>query len=234
METRLKFLKKQNQLEECPIVCSLDVHTKNIYMYVLNHATGEILFDSNILGGFKSVLKNLEKRKIPKNGTMILYEAGTFGFYPYRLFKKRGYQCKIIAPNSIPRKKNLRKTDRYDATENANYHISNALKYVHVPSEIDEQSREILRYRFEQVWKITKHKQYIQAFIKRHGVVFDEGKSYWTKKHYNWLNTVQLPALARNLLDLKLSYLYELQEQLQKIGCVEFRRPNKEKRPFLR
>ncbi len=94
------------------------------------------------------------------------------------------------------------------------------LRYVHVPSEKDEQCREMLRYRFEQIWKITKKKQYIQAFTKRHGLIFDLGKSYWTKKHYSWLNTVELPPLARHLLDLKLSYLDGLHTQLEKIDGI--------------
>ena len=151
---------------------------------------------------------------------MILYEASNYGFYPYRLFKKHGYVCKIIAPNSIPQKKNLKKTDRYNAIENANYHISGLLRYVHIPTENDEQSREVLRYRYQQICKIVKQKQYIQAFTKRHGLIYDLTVSYWTKKHYKWLNTVELPTIARNLLDLKLSFLSELEEQLKKLDKI--------------
>jgi transposase len=215
-----KFVERHNQLEKHPIICSLDVHTSNIYMYALNYSTGEILADCNVLGGFKAVLKHLEKHQFSKKQTIILYEAGTFGFFPYRMFTKRGYSCKIIAPNSIPRKKNLKKTDRYDAIENANYHVSGNLRYVHIPSEQDEQARELLRYRFEQVWKITKPKQYIQAFLKRYGQVFEEGKSYWSKKHYRWLETIELPLITRRYLDLKLHDLGQLEKQLKTIEVM--------------
>jgi len=216
MKNTINIRNNLSELQKYPIICSLDVHTTNIYMYILNYLTGEILCDSNIFGGFKSVLKHLKKLKIRKE-TIILYEASNYGFYPYRLFTKHGYACKIIAPNSIPQKKNLKKTDRYDATENANYHISGLLKYVHIPTEDDEQSREILRYRWQQVCKIIKQKQYIQAFTKRHGLVYDLTVSYWTKKHYKWLNTVELPSMPRDLLDLKLSFLEELESQLAKL-----------------
>ncbi len=219
MENTIRIRENHSEIEKHPIVCSLDVHSTNIYMYILNRNTGEILCDCNILGGFKAVLKHIIKLKIREN-MIIIYEASNYGFYPYRLFTKRGYACKIIAPNSIPQKKNLKKTDWYDATENANYHIAGLLRYVHIRTEKDEQSREVLRYRCQQIWKIIKQKQYIQAFTKRYGLEYNLTAGYWTKKHYQWLNTVELPSMPRELLDLKLSFLSELENQLAKLEKI--------------
>ena len=44
MKNTIKFRENLNELQKYPIICSLDVHTTNIYMYILNHLTGEILF----------------------------------------------------------------------------------------------------------------------------------------------------------------------------------------------
>ena len=90
MKNTIKFVEKHNELEKFPVICSLDVHTSNIYIYALNFVTGEILADCNILGGFKAVMKYMEKHKFPKKSTLILYEAGTFGFFPTLAFGVSG------------------------------------------------------------------------------------------------------------------------------------------------
>jgi transposase len=209
--------KKENNRYK--VTVSLDAHQHSIYIYAVNTRTGEILADKNIIGGFKAVLKQIKEFGLPKH-IMIIFEAGQFGFSPYRLFKKAGYGCKIIAPSSIPNKSKKRKTDRDDSINNLDYHMSGILRYVYVPTANDEDAREFLRYRYEQVWKLTKQKQRINALIKRHGKVFDLTKTTWTRTHYNWLKSVDLLPCARKILDLMLNRLEEAYSDLERLDIM--------------
>jgi transposase len=85
---------------------------------------------------------------------------------------------------------------------------------VWIPGIEDEDCREILRYRYEQVWGISKQKQKINSMIKRHGCEYTLTKSKWTKPHYKWLRGVELPSGTRLVLDLLLRELDSLEAKL--------------------
>jgi transposase len=53
--------------------------------------------------------------------------------------------------------------------------------------------------------------------MKRQGVIYDLTVSYWTKKHYSWLKSVTLPAWTREVLNLKLLQLDQLEAQLMEV-----------------
>lgn len=195
-----------------PIVVSLDVHKGNTFMYSVDISTGEILKDRNYQGNYKGVLKSLKKLGRKKD-VSIIYEAGNYSFAPYRFFTKHGYHCKVIAPSSIPHRGKRKKTDREDAIENLNYHTSGLLRYVDVPTREDEDFRECLRYRYAQVWNITRVKQRINSTLKRAGVIYELTKSRWTKTYRKWLKTVEIPANTRMVLDFHLQDLDTLESR---------------------
>ncbi|MHA2307179.1 MAG: IS110 family RNA-guided transposase [Candidatus Hodarchaeales archaeon] len=205
-----------NRFKKYPLVVSLDIHKRSTYIYAVDTYTGEILADKNIIGSYKSVLKTLKTIK-PKKQIIVLFEAGNPGFSPYRFFTGHKYACQIIAPSSIPKKGKRRKTDRDDAVENLNYHMSGNLSYVHVPSIEEEDAREFMRFRYNHVWKLTQQKQRINALIKRNGLSYELTKSPWTKTHYRWLRIVKLPTLARQVMNIMLDRLEDLYEQLETI-----------------
>jgi transposase len=211
-----KVVTSKNNLKQYPVVASLDIHDKNIYLFTGDVLTGEILADCNILGGYRAVETILDRLNLKKK-IMVICEAGGHGFAPYRYFTKSGYACTIIAPSSIPKRNKMNKTDRHDAIDNFNYHVSGLLRYVTIPGETDEDTRECLRYRYQTIWNITREKQKIQALLKRHGLKFDLTKSFWTQKHFQWLKSVQLPASTRMVLDQKLKYLDDADAHLLKI-----------------
>jgi transposase len=196
-------------------VVSLDVHDHNYYMYCIDIDTGELLADCNLPGNPQASIRHLQKIKASPARTTIIYEAGNAGYSPYRAFVKAGYACKIIVPSSIPKRAKRFKTDRMDAINNLNYHCANLLRYVNIPSEEDENNRELIRYRYDLGHQISKQKQKVLALIKRAGVPYELSKSNWTKKHYNWLKMVELPKAARFLLNIMLENLGTLESQKQ-------------------
>ena len=202
-----------------PIVASLDVHDDSIYNLTVNTRTGEVLADCNILGGYKQVLAMLEKTAA-KGKTLVIYEAGSHGFAPYRFFTRHGYTCKVVAPTSIPHRAVRRKTDPDDAADNFHYHTSGLLRYVTVPTETDEDAREALRYRFQLGWNCTKEKQRIQALLKRYGLKYEQGKTPWTNRFYKWIKSVEVLPMCREVLDMRLESISSLELEIGKLDTV--------------
>lgn len=204
----------QNGLE---IVASVDAHTENYYLYCVEITTGEILADCNLPGDPKALLKHLKKVGAGSSNTIIIYEAGSVGYSPYRIFTKAGYKCKVIAPTSIPKRGKGSKTDRTDAINNLQYYYSDLLSYVHVPSAQEEDDRELVRFRFDLSHQISKQKQKILSLVKRTGFVYTETKSNWTRRHYQWLRTVELPPSSRRAMNFMLENLDNLECQMGKL-----------------
>lgn len=207
---------KEKTVKDYEVISSLDIHADNIYMYTVNVATGEVLVDTNLFGGYKAVFKKLKKCGSKKK-LVVLVEAGNQGFSPYRHFQKNGYACKIIAPNSIPKRGKGQKTDRDDAINNLEYSNAGLLRYVDVPTVKDEDSREGLRYRYQIVKELILQKQKIMALVKRTGLVYELTKSNWTKTHYQWLKTVELPPSARMVMSCMMEQLESVESRLNRV-----------------
>jgi transposase len=199
------------------IVASFDVHVENYYLYCVDTATGEVLADCNLPGDPKAAIKHLKKVGAKPADTVVIYEAGGAGYQPHRVFIQSGYDCKIIAPSSIPKRGKLRKTDRADALNNLQYHCSGLLNYVHVLSEEEEDGRELSRFRLNLTQHIAKQKQKVLALVRRSGKSYTETKSNWTLKHYRWLKRLELPREARYLLDSMLDSLENSECQLRSL-----------------
>lgn len=214
-----RLFKGREELSKYPIVASLDMHDSNIYMVCADIDKGELYFDRNILGGKKAVLKQLNKVGNKKK-MLVLYESGNQGFAPYRFFTKAGYSCRVIASSSIPKRGKQQKTDRDDAINNLHYHTSELLRYVNIPDEVDEDARECLRFRYEQVWHISKEKQKILSLVKRQGRVFELTKSNWTRAHYRWLKDLVLMPCSRTVLDMYLKRLRDLESRLTELDTL--------------
>jgi transposase len=76
------------------------------------------------------------------------YEAGPCGFALHRFLTAHGVTCEIIAPSLIPRRPGDRiKTDRRDARQLAVLYRAGALTPIHIPSELEEAIRDLLRCR---------------------------------------------------------------------------------------
>lgn len=210
-----QIMLNQKDVAEYPLVVSCDAHGESTYVFAVDIRTGEVKMDRNIFGGAHKVAQTVMKIGIRKE-TVVLYEAGPLGYSLYRELDKHRYACKIIAPNSIPHRMG-KKTDRQDAIGNFNYYCSGLLRFISIPEPIIESTRECLRYRFNLVWERTTEKQKVQAMLKRNSAVFTGTKSAWTKKHYAWLETVELPLETRIVLDMQLSRIKNHDENIEKL-----------------
>lgn len=203
---------KAHALQSRPKIVSLDLHDETVRVFIVDIRTGEILCDTNIIGGYRKCRRAIE-RAGTKNEMSIIMEAGPLGFGPYRYFTANGYEAKVVVPSSIPHRANEQKTDKADARKNLYYHVSGLLRYVHVPQRCDEDAREALRYRCQIVWRITKSKQQITSLVKRQGLRYTLTKSTWTKAHRKWLHDVAVSQPVRLVMDTVIDDMERLEKQ---------------------
>lgn len=130
------------------------------------------------------------------NETEILcgYEAGCLGYSLYRQLMYHGVECVILMPVTPGEKI---KTDRMDARR-----ISKCLAYhtysaVYVPTAEDGAAKEYIRMRGDENNALKRIKRQTIALCTRHGKPYD-GKSYWTKRHLDWLEGLDFGNGVRN------------------------------------
>lgn len=175
-----------------PFVFSLDIHSGSTYVYGVDVQSGEILYDGNIPGDFYHAFSVIHRIDVPHFQTLFLYEAGNQGFTPYREAVKSDYNCLVIAPHSLPGRRNRYKTDRADAVDNLSSYQSGHLRYATVPEREKESARDLLRHRNHIQKSITQSKNRAVGLSRRSSEEFTGSKCFWTKTHRHWLSTLSL------------------------------------------
>ena len=145
-------------------------------------------------------------------GLSVCYEAGCGGFALWRLLTKLGVACDVVAPSLIPLRAGDRvKTDRRDAKKLWAC-TAGMLRFVHPPTAELEGLRDLLRARDDLRCAGTSARNRVLKRLLRHGRIFREAKTAWTKLHRAWL--------ARQRLDDQLAQeaLEQLLIQVDGIG----------------
>jgi len=148
------------------------------------------------------------------------YEAGPGGFTLHRWLTSRQVPCDIIAPALIPRRPGDRiKTDRRDARQFAVLYRAGTLTAVHVPTEVEEAARDLLRCREDIRADLLRARHRLSKFLLRHGRRCTGTKKAWTRAHDGWLRaqTWPLPALDQT----HRAYLRTVDEAVARLQAVE-------------
>lgn len=145
------------------------------------------------------------------------YEASGAGYVLQRSFTDWGIECQLAAPSLIPRRPGEhRKTDRRDAIKLARDFRDDRLVLIQIPTEADEQVRDLVRCRECFQREIVKSRHYILKFMRRRGFVFRDGE-HWTVRHFNWIRQVLAPGTLAVEDHIVLSeYLGLLEYKLQR------------------
>src|SRR6266704_6658991 len=115
------------------------------------------------------------------------YEAGPTGYGLYRLIRKLGHDCSVVAPSLIPKKPGDRvKTNRRDAVGLAKNLRAGELTAVWVPDTRHEAMRDLSRAREAAVDDLKSKRQQISTLLLRLGLHYP-GEKTWGKAHRNWL-----------------------------------------------
>ena len=149
-------------------------------------------------------------------GLSVCYEAGPGGFALWRLLTSMGVACDVVAPSVIPVRKGDRvKTDRRDAKKLVTLYRAGMLRFVHPPTAELEGLRDLLRARDDVRCAGMAARNRVLKQLLRHGRIFREGKTAWTKLHRAWLARQRLDdPLAQEALEQLLIHLDGIERQL--------------------
>ena len=165
----------------------LDVHARSITAAALVLETGEIIersfsYEPDSLADW---IKTLPRP------VHCVYESGPTGFHLRRRLETHGIACVIGAVTKMLRPTGDKvKNDKRDAIFLARMLAVGNIVEVYIPDPEEEAARDLARAREDVRHDLTRAKQLLSKFLLRKGIVYEKGKSAWTKTHRRWLNSL--------------------------------------------
>ena len=200
----------------------LDVHTTNYTAACYRFETDNAFAVAELKPKAEEIVKYLArvKKNLGENCEFLCgYEAGCLGYSLYHELTAKGIKCVIMAPSTIESAPaNKIKTDKRDAMKLAKCLGKGAYKAVYVPTDEDNAVKEYIRMRDDVNNSLKRVKQQITAFCIRNGKTYKGvvGKSYWTKKHLNWLEKLEFnQPVLREALEEYIAVFYVLCEKIE-------------------
>ena len=193
----------------------LDVHSRSIAIAVgeSNGVQPENL--ATIPNDTQLLLKRLRKLG-PLKSLRCCYEAGPTGFGLQRDLKAAGIDCIVVAPSMVPAQAGDRvKTDRRDAVKLARFLGSGDLTGIYVPEPATEAMRDLERARDDAKKAERVARQQLGKFLLRHGRLYEEGKSTWTKAHFEWIRGQTFEAVAHQ--KVLVDYLKAVEDTTERV-----------------
>ena len=194
---------------------SFDVHKLSIVAGTLPPVGGGRPEVCRIETTAKAIRRYIEKLGGPE-GLAVCYEAGPGGFALWRLLSSMGVACDVVAPSLVPVRTGDRvKTDRRDARKLVTLYRAGLLRFVHPPTPELEGLRDLLRARDDVRCARTAARHRVLKQLLRHGRIFREGKTAWTKLHRAWIARQCLEdPFAQRALEQLLMHLDGIERQL--------------------
>jgi transposase len=179
----------------------LDVHKDSIAVaYVAQEHGAEVIYLGAIGTRQCDIAHLIRKMQSKAPHLIFIYEAGPCGYWLYRYFTKKGYDCWVVAPSLVPQKAGDRvKTDRRDAMQLARLARSGDLTVVYVPKVEDEAIRDLTRAREDTLSNLKDAKFRLKAFLLRHDIRYT-GRANWSPAHLRWLSEVVCPTPVQQIV----------------------------------
>ena len=204
------------------IYVGMDVHTTNYTLVCYSLEKDDCFAPIQVAPNYKNILKYLKKIKenVENDCEFICgYEAGCLGYSLYNQLKENDIECVIMAPTSLPTKRNEIKTDRRDAEKLAKCLAFKTYQPVYIPTEEDNAVKEYIRMRDDIKAELKRTKQQILAFCVREGFVY-KNTNYWTQVHIEWLRSLQFNnSILKETLNEYLLHLAQLTEKLERFDA---------------
>lgn len=179
-------------MEDYSKYVGLDTHKDTIAVAVADCGRSKPRYYGEIPNSPEAIKKLLNKLSPDGEVLSFCYEAGPCGYGIYRQLTQIGHDCVVVAPSLIPRRAGDRvKTDRRDSETLCRLHRSGELTAVWVPDQKQEAVRDLTRAREDMKSMERQARQRLNAFLLRHGKIYESGKSKWTKTHFRWLERVK-------------------------------------------
>jgi len=170
----------------------LDTHKDTIAVAVSDSCGKKPRYYGEIANTPEAINKLIHKLSPDGEVLSFCYEAGPCGYGIYRQITAIGHECAVVAPSLIPTRAGDRvKTDRRDSEMLSRLHRAGELTAVWVPDQEQEAIRDLVRAREDMKAMERQARQRLNAFLLRHGKIYESGKSKWTQTHFRWLERVK-------------------------------------------
>jgi transposase len=197
----------------------MDVHKDSIAVaYVAQEHGAEVMYLGAIGTRQGDIDQMTRKMQSKAKHLIFVYEAGPCGYWLYRYFMKKGYDCWVVAPSLLPKKPGDRvKTDRRDAVQLARRARSGDLTAVYVPTVEDEAIRDLTRAREDALSDLKDAKFRLKAFLLRQDIRY-VGRANGGPAHLRWLSEVVCPTPAQQIVFQEyVRAVHEHTERLQRL-----------------
>lgn len=201
------------------VYIGMDVHKDSFSLCALNGKTGEILGETKCASDPKLVDKFTQRiAEECSEDTQFLagYEAGVLGYSLYYSLYRKGIDCVIMAPTTMysSSKNKVVKNDKMDAKMIARNLAANTYHAVYVPIQEDIEVKEYVRMRKSFKKALTRAKQQLGALLLREGLQYSATRTKWTQPFFDWVKTIPVSKLLREVIDEYLVQIEELQDKL--------------------
>ncbi len=198
----------------------LDTHKDTIAVAVSDAAGGKPRYYGEIANTPEAITKLAKKLSPDGEVISFCYEAGPCGYGIYRQISKMGHDCSVVAPSLIPSRPGDRvKTDRRDSESLSRFHRAGELTPVWVPDQEQEAIRDLTRAREDMKAMERQSRQRLNAFLLRHGKVYESGKSKWTQAHFRWLERVKFEVPVQQIVFEE--YVGAIKQNQQRVSGLE-------------
>ena len=196
------------------VYVGIDVHRKRSQVAVIDQS-GEVLTNRNVPNGVEPILKVIGG--LPP-GTPAAFEAAfgwgwllelleAYGFEPHMVHP---LQCKAIASARL-------KNDKVDAATLAQLLRADLLPEAWIAPPQVRQLRAMLRHRAQLVRLRTLLRNRVHAVLADHGHGRPAG--CWSGAGRQWLASLELPAVSREVIDDALALMEALQQPIDRLDA---------------
>jgi transposase len=191
------------------IFVGIDVHQKDYQ--VAKVCNGITLGNHRMSANAPGLIKHLQSH-YPGAQFKCVYESCAWGFNLQRALTGAGMECIVAhaADVSTTDKERKRKTDTVDALKLARCLEAGEITPIHVPTEVLQKERSLLRYRSNVVGDIGRSKNRLKSLLKYSGIDIPQQyeKNNWSNNFMQWIE--QQAAKDELLKDTLLLMLEEI------------------------
>ena len=200
------------RIGEYPVCIGIDVHKKYSYVAIVDE-TGEIVEEMRI----ENTKQSLEQFASKYKAKAVIEATGNYRFI-YDILEKHmdvklahPYKTRAIAEARI-------KNDSLDAKMLANLLRANLIAESYVPPKEVRELRDLTRTRKSLIEDRNRLKNRVHAILSRNGVI--DYPNPFTKKGKEYLETIDLPEIDRELLEINLSIIDKINEEIKRIDRI--------------
>jgi transposase len=199
----------------------MDVHKDSVRMAILKDTEKMTVYEATFANDIPRIVKAIGKYTT-KGRVVAGYEAGCMGYTLQRSLAAAKIDSRVIAANKVPLLGSEKiKTDARDAVLIARMLRNNEGESIYIPTADDEAARDLIRCREDLKAELQRSRQQLSKLFLRLGLIYDRGKSPWTKDHRDWMLKLDLGhRFHTTCFDHYYCHMIELENRIKRIEAM--------------